>query len=127
MDVVHACGIKPQSVTLIVAGRVVSTGVRCWRISAVSNRLPHGGGCGASTGRSKAGADAANPEKSLIELLPQLPLEQCIYQMRSVMPLISHDVKRSVPLSATSAINGVNVIPCLTGWDNSHLYISVIN
>ncbi len=29
MDVVHACGIKPQSVTLIGGGRVVSTGVRC--------------------------------------------------------------------------------------------------
>ncbi len=115
MDVVHACGIKPQSVTLMVAGRVVSTGVKCWRTLAVSTGLPHGWRCGASTGRSKAGAIAANPEKSLIELLPQLPLERRIYQMRSVMPLISHDEKRSSPLSATSAINGVNVIPCLTG------------
>lgn len=57
MDVVHACGIKPQSVTLIGAGRVVSTGVRCWRISAVSSSITVRGGCGASTGRSKAGAD----------------------------------------------------------------------
>ena len=79
MDVVHACGIKPQSVTLIGGG----ARSEYWRqmLADISGQqhtgLPHGGGCGASTGRSKAGADCGeNPEKSLIELLPQLPLEQ---------------------------------------------------
>ncbi|XNM76945.1 FGGY-family carbohydrate kinase [Escherichia coli] len=57
MDVPRMCGIKPQSVTLIGGGRVVSTGVRCWRISAGQQLDYRTGGCGASTGRSKAGAD----------------------------------------------------------------------
>ncbi|MFO6483774.1 FGGY-family carbohydrate kinase [Escherichia coli] len=58
MDVVHACGIKPQSVTLIGGG----ARSEYWRqmLADISGRrldYPYGGGCGASTGHSKAGAD----------------------------------------------------------------------
>lgn len=58
MDVVHACGIKPQSVTLIGGG----ARSEYWRqmladISGQQLDYRTGGGCGASTGRSKAGAD----------------------------------------------------------------------
>ena len=55
-----------------------------------------GGDVGPALGAARLAQIAANPEKSLIELLPQLPLDSRIYQMRSVMPLISHDEKRSV-------------------------------
>ncbi len=34
MDVVHACGVKPASVTLIGGGRAANTGVRCYLILA---------------------------------------------------------------------------------------------
>ncbi len=76
MDVVHACGIKPQSVTLIGGGRVVSTGVKCWRTLAVSNWITARVAMWGQHWRSKAGADCGESRKTLIELLPQLPLEQ---------------------------------------------------
>ncbi len=117
-----ACGIKPQSVTLIGGGARSETGVRCWRISAVSSSITVRGGCGASTGRSKAGADCGESRETLIELLPQLPLEQSHLPDAQVMPLISHDVKRSVASISNFCINGVNVIPCLTGWGIIHIY-----
>lgn len=39
MDVVHACGIKPQSITLIGGGRAALTGGKCWRISAACSSI----------------------------------------------------------------------------------------
>lgn len=57
MDVVHACGIKPQSVTLI-GGGVRSEYWRQMLADISGQQLDYRtGGCGASTGRSKAGAD----------------------------------------------------------------------
>ncbi len=57
MDVVHACGIKPQSVTLIGGG----ARSEYWRqmLADISGQQLdyRTGGSGASTGRSKAGAD----------------------------------------------------------------------
>ncbi|STL19968.1 xylulose kinase [Escherichia coli] len=76
MDVVHACGIKPQSVTLIGAGRVVILASDAGGYQRSAARLPYGGGCGPALGAARLAQIAANPEKSLIELLPQLPLEQ---------------------------------------------------
>ena len=34
MDVVHACGVQPASITLIGGGHAVNTGVRCYLTSA---------------------------------------------------------------------------------------------
>ena len=77
MDVVHACGIKPQSVTLIGGG----ARSEYWRqmladISGQQLDYRTGGDVGPALGAARLAQIAANPEKSLIELLPQLPLEQ---------------------------------------------------
>ena len=130
MDVVHACGIKPQSVTLIGGG----ARSEYWRqmladISGQQLDYRTGGDVGPALGAARLAQIAANPEKSLIELLPQLPLEQS--HLPDAQRYAAYQPRRETfpsPLSATSAINGVNVIPCLTGvGDNSHLYISLIN
>ncbi|EFN9976790.1 xylulokinase [Escherichia coli] len=77
MDVVHGCGIKPQSVTLIGGG----ARSEYWRqmladISGQQLDYRTGGDVGPALGAARLAQIAANPEKSLIELLPQLPLEQ---------------------------------------------------
>lgn len=77
MDVVHACGIKPQSVTLIGGG----ARSEYWRqmladISGQQLDYRTGGDVGPALGAARLAQIATNPEKSLIELLPQLPLEQ---------------------------------------------------
>ncbi len=72
-----ACGIKPQSVTLIGGG----ARSEYWRqmladISGQQLDYRTGGDVGPALGAARLAQIAANPEKSLIELLPQLPLEQ---------------------------------------------------
>ncbi|MFS9382179.1 xylulokinase [Citrobacter sp. ANG330] len=77
MDVVHACGVKPQSVTLI-GGGARST---YWRqmladISGLQLDYRTGGDVGPALGAARLAQIAMNPQKSLAGLLPQLPLEQ---------------------------------------------------
>lgn len=77
MDVVHACGIQPQSITLIGGG----ARSEYWRqmladISGQQLDYRTGGDVGPALGAARLAQIAMNPDKSLAELLPQLPLEQ---------------------------------------------------
>lgn len=77
MDVVHACGDKPASVTLIGGG----ARSEYWRqmlsdISGLQLDYRTGGDVGPALGAARLAQIAINPEKSLAEILPQLPLEQ---------------------------------------------------
>ncbi|EGT3574296.1 xylulokinase [Citrobacter amalonaticus] len=77
MDVVHACGVKPQSVTLIGGGARSAY----WRqmladISGLQLDYRTGGDVGPALGAARLAQIAMNPQKSLAGLLPQLPLEQ---------------------------------------------------
>lgn len=77
MDVVHACGVKPQGITLIGGGARSAY----WRqmladISGLQLDYRTGGDVGPALGAARLAQIAVNPEKSLAELLPQLPLEQ---------------------------------------------------
>lgn len=76
MDVVHACGVKPQSVTLIGGGARSAY----WRqmladISGLQLDYRTGGDVGPALGAARLAQIAMNPQKSLAGLLPQLPLE----------------------------------------------------
>lgn len=77
MDVVHACGVKPQSVTLIGGGARSAY----WRqmladISGQQLDYRTGGDVGPALGAARLAQIAVSKDKSLAELLPQLPLEQ---------------------------------------------------
>lgn len=77
MDVVHACGVKPRSITLIGGGARSAY----WRqmladISGLQLDYRTGGDVGPALGAARLAQIALNPERSLVELLPQLPLEQ---------------------------------------------------
>jgi len=77
MDVVHACGVKPRSITLIGGGARSAY----WRqmladISDLQLDYRTGGDVGPALGAARLAQIALNPERSLVELLPQLPLEQ---------------------------------------------------
>lgn len=77
MDVVHACGVKPRSITLIGGGARSAY----WRqmladISGLQLDYRTGGDVGPALGAARLAQIAMNPERSLAELLPQLPLEQ---------------------------------------------------
>ena len=77
MDVVHACGVKPRSITLIGGGARSAY----WRqmladISGLQLDYRTGGDVGPALGAARLAQIAMNPERSLVELLPQLSLEQ---------------------------------------------------
>jgi xylulokinase len=77
MDVVHACGVKPRSITLIGGGARSAY----WRqmladISGLQLDYRTGGDVGPALGAARLAQIAMNPERSLAGLLPQLPLEQ---------------------------------------------------
>ncbi|MGL4726894.1 MAG: xylulokinase [Scandinavium sp.] len=77
MDVVHACGITPKSVTLIGGGARSAY----WRqmladISGIALDYRSGGDVGPALGAARLAQLAMNPGKPYSDLLPQLPLEQ---------------------------------------------------
>jgi xylulokinase len=77
MDVVHSCGVTPQSVTLIGGGARSPY----WRqmladISGQTLDYRTGGDVGPALGAARLAQIAMSPDKPLQSLLPQLPLEQ---------------------------------------------------
>ena len=77
MDVVHSCGVTPQSVTLIGGGARSPY----WRqiladISGQTLDYRTGGDVGPALGAARLAQIAMSPGKPLQSLLPQLPLEQ---------------------------------------------------
>jgi len=77
MDVVHDCGLKPHSITLIGGGARSSY----WRqmladISGLQLDYRTGGDVGPALGAARLAQIAMNPAKPLAQLLPPLPLEQ---------------------------------------------------
>jgi len=77
MDVVHACGVTPKSITLIGGGARSAY----WRqmladISGQQLDYRTGGDVGPALGAARLAQIAVNPETPLADLLPQLPLEQ---------------------------------------------------
>lgn len=77
MDVVHACGISPKSITLIGGGARSAY----WRqmladISGQTLDYRTGGDVGPALGAARLAQIALSPDKTLASLLPQLPLEQ---------------------------------------------------
>ncbi|MGG7449055.1 xylulokinase [Kosakonia oryzendophytica] len=77
MDVVHSCGVAPQSITLIGGGARSAW----WRqmlanISGLQLDYRTGGDVGPALGAAKLAQIAINPHTPLATLLPQLPIEQ---------------------------------------------------
>ncbi|WP_313626936.1 xylulokinase [Kosakonia sp.] len=77
MDVVHACGVTPQSITLIGGGARSAW----WRqmladISGLQLDYRTGGDVGPALGAARLAQIAVNPQTPLATLLPQLPVEQ---------------------------------------------------
>ncbi len=77
MDVVHSCGVTPQSITLIGGGARSAR----WRqmlanISGLQLDYRTGGDVGPALGAAKLAQIAINPHTPLATLLPQLPIEQ---------------------------------------------------
>ena len=77
MDVVHSCGVTPQSITLIGGGARSAW----WRqmlanISGLQLDYRTGGDVGPALGAAKLAQIAINPHTPLATLLPQLPIEQ---------------------------------------------------
>lgn len=77
MDVVHACGVTPKSITLIGGGARSPW----WRqmladISGLQLDYRTGGDVGPALGAARLAQIAVNPDKPLSNLLPQLQLEQ---------------------------------------------------
>ncbi len=77
MDVVHECGLKPTSITLIGGGARSPY----WRqmladISGQQLDYRTGGDVGPALGAARLAQIAVNPDKPLSALLPQLTLEQ---------------------------------------------------
>ena len=80
MDVVHACGVTPESITLIGGGARSPW----WRqmladISGLQLDYRTGGDVGPALGAARLAQIAVNPDKPLSDLLPQLQLEQTHY------------------------------------------------
>lgn len=91
MDVVHSCGVTPQSVTLIGGGARSPY----WRqmladISGQTLDYRTGGDVGPALGAARLAQIAMSPEKPLQALLPQLPLEQ-----RHQPDMTRHEVYKS--------------------------------
>lgn len=80
MDVVHACGVQPASITLIGGG----ARSEYWRqmlsdISGLQLGYRTGGDVGPALGAARLAQIAMNPQRPLSDLLPQLTLEQAHY------------------------------------------------
>lgn len=80
MDVVHACGVTPKSVTLIGGGARSAY----WRqmladISGQQLDYRTGGDVGPALGAARLAQLAIHHDKPFTDLLPQLPLEQAHY------------------------------------------------
>ena len=80
MDVVHACGVTPASITLIGGG----ARSEYWRqmlsdISGLQLDYRTGGDVGPALGAARLAQIAMNPQQPLSDLLPQLVLEQAHY------------------------------------------------
>lgn len=80
MDVVHACGVQPASITLIGGG----ARSEYWRqmlsdISGLQLDYRTGGDVGPALGAARLAKIAINPQRPLSDLLPQLTLEQAHY------------------------------------------------
>ena len=80
MDVVHACGVTPASITLIGGG----ARSEYWRqmlsdISGLQLDYRTGGDVGPALGAARLAQIAMNPQQPLTDLLPQLVLEQAHY------------------------------------------------
>ncbi|WP_410750140.1 xylulokinase [Citrobacter sp. U14242] len=80
MDVVHACGVTPASITLIGGG----ARSEYWRqmlsdISGLQLDYRTGGDVGPALGAARLAQIAMNPQQPLSDLLPQLGLEQAHY------------------------------------------------
>lgn len=80
MDVVHACGVQPASITLIGGG----ARSEYWRqmlsdISGLQLDYRTGGDVGPALGAARLAQIAMNPQRPLSDLLPQLTLEQAHY------------------------------------------------
>ena len=80
MDVVHACGVQPASITLIGGG----ARSEYWRqmlsdISGLQLDYRTGGDVGPALGAARLAQIAMNPQRALSDLLPQLTLEQAHY------------------------------------------------
>ncbi|MBA8061168.1 xylulokinase [Citrobacter freundii] len=80
MDVVHACGVKPASITLIGGG----ARSEYWRqmlsdISGLQLDYRTGGDVGPALGAARLAQIAMNSDRPLSDLLPQLALEQAHY------------------------------------------------
>ncbi|EOU7301227.1 xylulokinase [Citrobacter freundii] len=80
MDVVHACGVQPVSITLIGGG----ARSEYWRqmlsdISGLQLDYRTGGDVGPALGAARLAQIAMNPQRPLSDLLPQLTLEQAHY------------------------------------------------
>ncbi|EMN0395062.1 xylulokinase [Citrobacter freundii] len=80
MDVVHACGVQPASITLIGGG----ARSEYWRqmlsdISGLQLDYRTGGDVGPALGAARLAQIAMIPQRPLSDLLPQLTLEQAHY------------------------------------------------
>ncbi len=80
MDVVHACGVQPASITLIGGG----ARSEYWRqmlsdISGLQLDYRTGGDVGPALGAARLAQIAMNTQRPLSDLLPQLTLEQAHY------------------------------------------------
>ena len=80
MDVVHACGVQPVSITLIGGG----ARSEYWRqmlsdISGLQLDYRTRGDVGPALGAARLAQIAMNPQRPLSDLLPQLTLEQAHY------------------------------------------------
>lgn len=80
MDVVHACGVQPASITLIGGGARSAY----WRqmlsdISRLQLDYRTGGDVGPALGAARLAQIAMNPQQPLADILPQLTLEQAHY------------------------------------------------
>lgn len=80
MDVVHACGVQPSSITLIGGG----ARSEYWRqmlsdISGLQLDYRTGGDVGPALGAARLAQIAINPQQPLSDLLPQLTLDQAHY------------------------------------------------
>jgi xylulokinase len=76
MDVVHACGVKPQSITLIGGARSAYWRQMLADISGQQLDYRTGGDVGPALGAARLAQLALHQNIAFSDLLPQLPLEQ---------------------------------------------------
>ncbi|VFS61705.1 Xylulose kinase [Kluyvera cryocrescens] len=107
MDVVHACGVEPKSITLIGGGARSAY----WRqmladISGKQLDYRTGGDVGPALGAARLAQLAIRQDSSFAELLPQLALEQAHHPDAERGGLLRPATRNLPPdLSATVAVN----------------------